>query len=136
MKLDKETVKAVLEELRQFAGYLYFDPSSREKFNNTKRVVDGKEYSITILDDGNYKVSCGEDYYVYLPFARTAPLKNGLDNVSFQLARGEGVGNTDEFDNAAIFLLSAFQRAIAYIWFARFAPETIEELSNVLAKDE
>ena len=136
INVTKEQIQESLERLRDYSQFCYFSKDSKEFFNKQTRKVNGKEYKIEILDSGHYKISNLDnlEYAIYELAIWTAPLQNGIDNLDFRMKQIECTGNIEEFKEVSIFLLSSFQRSVAFIFFARMQLETISGISEDLSK--
>ena len=121
IEVTKDQIKETLERLRDYAHWMYYSKGIKEKFESQTRKVNGRIYSIKLLDNGNYKLMDldSDDWAIYKPMIITRPLRGEMDNLDYKLRRVEYNGDKEILDRVAIFILSAFQRAACLLFFAR-----------------
>lgn len=133
MKLTKEQIIECLNRLRVYAYLNYYVDESFDFFNKSYTLKNsGKEVKVEILKDGRYKLIKDDEFAIYSCLAVTAPIRHGVENVEYKIHCDQCIGNQEYFDHFQIFLMSAFQRANAFIFLGRMQDVSIEEYASRL----
>lgn len=142
MTLTQEQILETLERLRWYAYHFYYGPEARSSLSKHVISHDGRQFSISLRDDGNFEIGIKDSptKIVYEARMVTAPLQvaTSLDNLSYEVK----IANVDELSEAdhkwahevEMFVLSTLQRTNAFIFLARSQDVTLNRIAQDLAK--
>lgn len=140
IEVTQEQVREVLNRLRWHAQYFWHGEKARELLAETILEHNGKHFSISVCDDGQYEMHVKETDKKFRFEARalTAPpqTKESISNLEYgvKLVNEEWTPEEKEWlDGAAIFICSTFQRTCAFNFFANIQEVSIEYLTVQLA---
>lgn len=137
--VTREQIVEVLDRLRGQCQYMYYGPRAVELMGRQVIDYDGHSFTLSVLPDGLFEMRIvGTDATCRFAAISTvaAPTKPGnLDNLTYRaLIKGEPHPDYhDWFERASIFVLSAFQRTNAFVFFARMEDVTLEKIATDLA---
>lgn len=135
--LTLDQCREAVIRLQQYSIWSYHTPAGLVKFKENEIEHNGRKFSVVIEQDGRIAALLKDDNakVIYDVRITTAAPRNGnpLDNVSYHahVTNHDELTMSDiEYGNAiAIFILSFFQRAQAFQFFARMELATIERIA-------
>lgn len=141
MTTTSEHIKDTLLRQRSYAQHFYYGTEARDLLSAHTLEYKGRTFSISVRDDGDFEVNVIGNlmkviYHAIIECA--APTSaTSIDNLVF---RSSIVNKADLApddaqwaEEAAIFVLSCFQRTCAFVFLSRAADETIDRVSEDLA---
>lgn len=141
--MEKQQVIDVLKDLQDYFRWMYYSEDAIKKMESHKIDLDGEKFSIKVRKDGNYGMVFyggsldGLEVIVQNWYINSPPPENSIENIKWNCAilNPEVIPeNKREFiHRCCIFLSSSFTRTIAFCFFARMQPSTIEGIANDLA---
>ncbi len=135
-----EQAREVLNRIRWFAYHEYCTAAGAKRFEAMQIEHDGRPFSCSVQPNGEIALKTTDGLTVlYAPQATVCPPRrpDTLEHAAF----GAVIVNRDTLSeadlkwaqNAAIFVLSYFQRNLAFSFLAMMQPETIEGYASALA---
>jgi|SRR6478736_8473774 len=137
MNLTGEQITEVLNRLKSYTHWMYYNPEGIERFSNLLLKHEGRQFMLNLNEDGLYTLTESESKKVALweVICKTSKPVHGIDNVdiSWKLVNKEDFNEkwVKIFEEIGVFVASAFQRVVAMTWIFRMHQET----ANVLVKD-
>ncbi len=140
--LTQEQIRETLDRLRAYAYHFYYGVEARESLSKHIITYDGRQFTISLRDDGNFEINTvdGKTKIVYEARTITSPPKvaTSLDNLTYQAV----VLNVSELSEADlkwahevdVFVLSTLQRTNAFIFLARSQDITLDRITEELFK--
>lgn len=140
--ITQEQIRETLDRLRAYAYHFYYGPEARESL--TKHIIrhDGRQFAISLRDDGNYEINTvdGKTKIVYEArvITQSPRVSTTFDNLTYQ-AVVLNVADLSETDlkwahEVDIFVLSTLQRANAFIFLACSHDTTLDRMAEDLSK--
>ena len=135
----QQAIYSILYLLKVYFDHCYYTPEAREMLSKQERVFKDKHFTFSVLEDGNIEALVKETgtRIVYGNIVITVPpRKDSIDNVEFKVK----IVNKDHIpvneiewaEGISIWVSSFFQRTIAATFFARMAPETLQQIASQL----
>lgn len=140
LTLTSNQIRETLLRQRWYAHHFYYGDEAREKLAAHILTHKGRAFSISVRDDGLFAVSVQDSALVvsYEAEVTTALPTNGhtIDNIAFSasIVNKEDLSADDLAwaEEVTPFVLSCFQRTIAFTFLARAADVTIDRVAEDL----
>jgi hypothetical protein len=141
--MEKQQVIDVLKDLQEYFRWMYYSEDAKIKMESKQIDFEGEKFSVKVRKDGNYGMVFsggtldGLEMIVQNWYINAPPPENSLENVQWNCAilnPQDIPEDKREFAHrCCMFLSSTFTRTIAFCFFARMQPVTIEGIANDLA---
>lgn len=138
MNLTKAQVKEVLERQRWYAQHFYYGPDAAKLLGEHTIEHGGRRFGISIDEVGRFVVVVrdSELRIAYEVEIKTAPVTHGIDNLDLRVRLVDpsvlGEADLKWAHEVEVFVLSCFQRTVAFVFLARAHNSTIERVASDL----
>lgn len=142
LNLTKEQIKESLERLRDYSYFMYNDLKFIDNLYSKVIEFENNKIILNINDDGKIKLIVNNDTEIlYDVFIHTAKSSGGpIENLKYEYIITNKKELTQEYIEfgmkIAWFVLSYFQRLVAFTFFSRMQNETIDAMANDLRLEE
>jgi len=140
INLTKEQIVESLERLKDYSQWMYFSELCGEMLKNQKVTFENHTFYLSLAKDGLIEMVLEDGVIGRFDFRiqRIAPLNNLVNNVDFQTKLISVTRDDSEHieyfnkNEVRMFICSFIQRQMAFTFFARMQPETINGISEYL----
>ena len=141
MNLTQEQIEEAFFRFRDYAYWMYHSEKPIAQLKNVEKDCDGIKYRLYPNIDGNIEVALETgEIGIFNPVVLSHKIEDitkCIDNADFKCLFVNKSDFSPEkqvvFEKLALFVLSYFQRLVAFTFFSRMHDISIKEIAKVLA---